>query len=144
MMPLEWIELNHYQRSFLESRRRIRLEWDGAADRFAVVVRSLEMMKRGLIAVALLVAAVYLGDYGWLAYRARGNGGAFGSVTLDTYYTVKLKSGKTEFDYAGPETLECVRSLLPHMGDKPCWYASRKKEQQIDIDSGDANNPHVF
>ena len=102
------------------------------------------MVKRGLIALVLLLALIYLVDYGWLAMRARRNQNAFGSVTLDTYYTVKLKSGKTEFDYAGPQTLECVHSLLPHMGDKPCWYASRKKEQQIDIDSGDPNNPHIF
>ena len=101
-------------------------------------------MKRALIAVGLQLALIYLGDYGWLAYRAHTNRNAFGSVTLDTYYTVKLKNGKTEFDYAGPQTLDCVHSLLPHMGDKPCWYASRKTEQQIDIDSGDPNNPHVF
>lgn len=107
-------------------------------------VLSVEMMKRGLIAVALLAAVVYLADYGLLAYRARANRNAFGSVTLDTYYSVKLKNGKTEFDYAGPQTLECVNSLLPHMGDKACWYASRKKEQQIDIDSGNPNNPKLF
>ncbi len=105
---------------------------------------SVETMKRALIAVVVLLAMIYFGDYGWLAYRARANRNAFGSVTLDTYYTVKLKSGKTEFDYAGPQTLECVNSLLPHMGDKPCWYASRKKEQQINIDSGDPNNPKLF
>ncbi len=107
-------------------------------------VLSVEAMKRALIALLLLLALVYAVDYGWLAYRARRNQNAFGSVTLDTYYSVKLKSGKTEFDYAGPQTVECVHSLLPHMGDKPCWYASRKKEQQIDIDSGDPNNPHIF
>ena len=97
-----------------------------------------------MISVGLLIGGIYLGDYAWLAYRAHANRNAFGSVTLDTYYTVKLKSGKTEFDYAGPQTLECVRSLLPHMGDKPCWYASRKTEQQINIDSGDPNNPKAF
>jgi hypothetical protein len=101
-------------------------------------------MKRVLISLVLLLAVFYLGDYGWLAYRAHANKNAFGSVTLDTYYTVKLKNGKTEFDYAGPQTVDCVRSLLPHMGDKPCWLASRKKEQQINIDSGDPNNPHIF
>ncbi len=102
------------------------------------------MVKRGLIGAALLLVLLYLGDYGWLAYRAHASQNAFGNVTLDTYYTVKLKNGKTEFDYAGPQTMECVRALLPHMGDKPCWYASRKKEQQINIDSGDPNNMHVF
>jgi len=101
-------------------------------------------MKRTLITVAVLLALIYLGDYAWLAYRAHSNRNAFGSVTLDTYYSVKLKSGKTEFDYAGQQTVECVNALLPHMGDKPCWYAGRQKEQQIDIDSGNPNNPHVF
>ena len=101
-------------------------------------------MKRTLITVVMLLALIYLGDYAVLAYRAHSNRNAFGSVTLDTYYSVKLKSGKTEFDYAGQQTFECVNSLLPHMGDKPCWYASRQKEQQIDIDSGTPNNPHVF
>jgi len=101
-------------------------------------------MKRGLIAVLVLLVVIYLCDYGWLRYRAWRNQNAFGSVTLDTYYSVKLKNGKTEFDYAGPQTVECVRSLLPHMGDKPCWYASRKKEQRINIDSGNPNNPTLF
>ncbi len=101
-------------------------------------------MKRLLITVPVLLALLYLGDYGWLAYRAHANRNAFGSVTLDTYYSVKLKSGKTEFDYAGQQTVECANSLLPHMGDKPCWYARRKTEQQIDIDSGNPNNPSLF
>lgn len=107
-------------------------------------VLSLEMIKRGLIAVVLLLVVIYVADYAWLASRARRSQNAFGSVTLDTYYSVKLKNGKTEFDYAGPQTVECVHSLLPHMGDKPCWYATRKKEQQIDIDSGNPNNPKLF
>ena len=101
-------------------------------------------MKRGVIGAVLLLVAIYVADYGWLAIRARRSQNAFGNVTLDTYYTVKLKNGRTEFDYVGPQTVECVRSLLPHYGDKPCWYASRKKDQQIKIDSGDPNNPKLF
>jgi hypothetical protein len=101
-------------------------------------------MKRALIGILSVVALLYLSDYGWLFIRAHSNGQAFGSVTLDTIYAVKLKNGKTEFDYAGPQNVECVRSLLPHYGDQPCWYASRKKEQQINIDSGDPNNPKLF
>jgi hypothetical protein len=101
-------------------------------------------MKRALIAAVLMVVLVYLGDFAWLAFRAHRNQNAFGSVTLDTYYTVKLKNGKTEFDYAGPQNIECVHSLMPHYGDNPCWYASRKKEQQVNIDSGDPNNPKLF
>jgi len=101
-------------------------------------------MRRVTITLLLLCALVYLLDYGWLWYRARRNQNAFGNVTVQTFYSVKLKNGKTEFDYAGPQNIECVHSLLPHMGDHPCWYAGRKKEQQIDIDSGNPNNPKLF
>jgi hypothetical protein len=101
-------------------------------------------MRRALVALFLLFAMVYGGDYLLLAYRTHTNRNGLGSVTLQTYYSVKLKSGKTEFDYAGPQNVECVNSLLPHYGDQPCWYARRKNEQQIDIDSGDPHNPKLF
>lgn len=98
-------------------------------------------MKRVLLLTLSLAAIAYLGDYVWLWHRG-ANG--FGSVTLDTYYTVKLKNGKTEFDYGGQQDVECVRALFPHYGDGPCWYVAREKEQRIDIDSGDPNNPKLF
>jgi hypothetical protein len=100
-------------------------------------------MKRVVLLVLVAAAALYLGDYGWLWLRGR-RGAALGSVSLDTYYTAKLKSGKTEFDYVGQQAIECVRSLFPHWGDQPCWYVSRKKEQHVDIDSGDPHNPKLF
>ena len=98
-------------------------------------------MKRALIFALLIAAAIYAGD--WLRLKIRGQA-AYGNVTLDTYYIVKLKSGKSEYDYAGPQDVECVHSMLPHEGDKPCWYVGRKKDQQITIDSGDPNNPKLF
>ena len=68
----------------------------------------------------------------------------FGSVTVGTYYAVKLKNGRTEDDYAGYYDVGCTHSLFPQMGNKPCWYASRRTEEQITIDSGNPNNPHIF
>src|SRR5262249_52271087 len=47
-------------------------------------------MKRALIVAVLLLVVVCAADYGWLAYRARTHQNAFGNVTLDTYYSVKL------------------------------------------------------
>jgi hypothetical protein len=67
-----------------------------------------------------------------------------GSVTVHTFYSVKLKNGKTEFDYAGDHDVGCTNSLLPQYGMKPCWYAVRHTEEQIKIDSGSPNNPHLF
>jgi hypothetical protein len=67
-----------------------------------------------------------------------------GSVTMHTYYAVKLKNGKTEYDYAGDQVVDCSNSLFPQMGVGPCWYAIRHTDQQITIDSGNPNNPHIF
>ena len=99
-------------------------------------------MKRLLTCVLALVFVFYLGD--WLSLKLRGKNAAYGSVVLETYYAVKLKNGKTEYSYGGPQEVECVRTLLPHDGDQPCWYVGRKKDQQITIDSGDPNNPKLF
>jgi hypothetical protein len=101
-------------------------------------------MKRGLIIVVLLGLGVYGADFVWLRYRIATKADAFGSVTLNVYYSVKLKNGKTEFSYGGQQTFECPHSLLPQYREKPCWYASRQKDMQITIDSGDPNNPKLF
>ena len=101
-------------------------------------------VKRALIVLVLLVLVVYGGDFLWLRYRMATNRNAFGSVTYDVYYTVKLKSGKFEFSYGGQQTFECPHSMFPQYLEKPCWYAGRKKDLQIVIDSGDPHNPSLF
>jgi hypothetical protein len=100
-------------------------------------------VKRNLIIVLGVCVALYAGDFfslrfGWPA-RAM-----FGSVTVQTYYAVKLKSGKTEYDYAGDHNVSCANSLFPQLGVAPCWYASRHTEEQITIDSGNPHNPSLF
>ena len=60
--------------------------------------------------------------------------------TLDA----KLKSGKNEYDYAGDHDVNCANSLFPQLGFRPCWYAVRHTDEQITIDSGNPNNPHLF
>ena len=103
-----------------------------------------QIVKRGLIIIVLVVAAVYAGDYLWLRIRMATNRNPFGSVTRNVYYSVKLKSGKTEFDYGGQQAFECPNSLLPQYWERPCWLARRQKDQQINIDSGNPNNPSLF
>ena len=66
------------------------------------------------------------------------------SITVHTYYNVKLKSGKFEYDYAGDHQEDCANSIFPQIGLKPCWYLARHTNQEITIDSGDPNNPHIF
>ncbi len=100
-------------------------------------------MRRKLIIVVLVLGILYLGDLLSLRFRIPARD-SFGSVTVHTYYVVKLKSGKTEYDYAGDHDVSCTNSLFPQMGNNPCWYARRNTEEQIKIDSGTPNNPHLF
>jgi len=101
-------------------------------------------VKRIAIAVALVVLVLYGGDYLWLRYRMATNRNPFGSVTRDVYYSVKLKNGKTEFSSGGQQAFECPNTLLPQYWEKPCWLARRQREQQINIDSGNPNNPSLY
>ncbi len=100
-------------------------------------------MKRKLIMVVVVLAILYLGDFLSLRFRIPPRN-TFGNITVHTYYAVKLKNGKTEYDYAGDHDVSCTNSLFPQFGVKPCWYARRRTEEQITIDSGNPNNPHLF
>lgn len=100
-------------------------------------------MKRILIIVIAALGVLYLVDF--LSLRLQiPRRDTMGSVTVHTYYVVKLKNGRTEYDYGGDHDVSCTHSLFPQMGNKPCWYASRKTDEQINIDSGNPNNPHIF
>lgn len=100
-------------------------------------------MKRIFIIVLMVFAVLYAGDFLSLHLRIPKRD-MLGSVTIHTYYAVKLKSGKTEYDYAGDHNLDCANSLFPQLGVKPCWYVSRHTTEQITIDSGNPNNPTLF
>jgi hypothetical protein len=54
-------------------------------------------------------------------------------VTIQPYYAIHQKNGKTEFDYAQPQIQVCVQSLFPHFGYAPCWYVKRHTDKRIDI-----------
>ena len=100
-------------------------------------------MKRTLLIVIVVLAVLYLTDLLSLRLGLPPRN-PFGSITVHTFYVIKLKNGKTEYDYAGDHDVSCTNSLLPQFGVKPCWYARRHTDEQINIDSGDPNNPHLF
>lgn len=100
-------------------------------------------MKRILIFVVIACGVLYALDYLSMRLKIPARD-PVGSVTVHTYYAVKLKNGKTEFDYVGDHEVNCSNSLLPQYRLKPCWYAVRHTEEQIPIDSGNPNNPHLF
>jgi hypothetical protein len=87
-------------------------------------------VKRALLAILLAVAAAYAGDY--LVARLRG-ANALASVTVQPYYAVPLKDGKTEILVLDPENETCVKSLAPHFGFKPCWYLDGRREPKIQM-----------
>jgi hypothetical protein len=88
----------------------------------------LKVMKYAAIASILLLTAFYFGDYA--AARSK----PLGSVQVHPFYAIHQKNGKTEFDYSvPPETETCVASLLPHLGNNPCWYVTTHKSKKIEI-----------
>jgi hypothetical protein len=100
-------------------------------------------MKRVLIIVVIVAAVLYGADFLSLRFQIPARD-PVGSITVHTFYAVKLKSGKTEYDYYGDHDVNCTNSLLPQYSMNPCWYASRHTEEQIKIDSGNSNNPQLF
>jgi len=96
------------------------------------------MLKRAVIIVVAAGAILYAAD---MVSPRRAK---LGSVTVHTYYAVKLKNGKTEYDYGGDQVVDCSNSLFPQMGVGPCWYAIRHTDKQITIDSGYDPHQHVF
>ncbi len=90
-------------------------------------------MKRILFIAGLLALILYFGDDLSLRYRIPKGREQFGVVSVQRYYAVGLKSGKTEFMFLGPKNLTCVHSLFPHFGYTPCWYLNRNKVQRIEM-----------
>jgi hypothetical protein len=85
------------------------------------------------VALVLLLIVLFVGDTLSVRYRLPGNREPFGTVEVETYYAVLKKDGKTEYILGNTENQTCVRSLFPHYGYSPCWYASRNKVKQVDI-----------
>jgi hypothetical protein len=100
-------------------------------------------MKRKLIIAVVFVGILYLADFLSVRFRIPRRD-SVGTVTVHTTYVVKLKNGRTEYDPADDQNVNCSNSVLPQFGLKPCWYLRRHTDQQINIDSGTPNNPKLF
>ena len=83
-----------------------------------------------LIAIAVLVYAV---DYLIWRHKLATGHGPDGTVTVQFYYAIQEKNGKTEYDYQPPQSDTCVNALFPHAGYSPCWYERRHPEKEIQI-----------
>ena len=87
--------------------------------------------KRALAVGLVVLALGYAGDWlrVWRLARAGADGPAFETLTF--WIATPLKNGKLEVFYDQPQTEVCVRSLFPHFGRRPCWYARRERIRRV-------------
>ena len=85
--------------------------------------------------VWLVVAAclLYLADYARLRYKIHSNSQPYGSVKMQNYYAVKLKSGKVEYYFDTMKIQPCSNTLFPQTGYAPCWYLQRKANKGTNL-----------
>jgi hypothetical protein len=81
----------------------------------------------------ILVVVTYIGDYLSVRYKIPKGRDPFSTVTIQPYYAIHEKNGRTEYDFAQPQNQVCIHSLFPHFGYSPCWYVNRHAEKRIDI-----------
>ncbi len=86
-----------------------------------------------LLVVTGGAALVFGADYVVLRIRVWKNWKAYDSVTVNHYYAVAQKNGKTQFIFDPPASQTCVNSLFPHSGWLPCWYLRGHPDQRTDI-----------
>jgi hypothetical protein len=113
-----------------ELRRQIEGQLDDAALRTRRLANaSLRYAKYAVWILLVLVALAFVTDY----FMLRWNHDPLGKVTIKRYYSISLKNGKTEMDYAEPEVQACVNSVFPHRGYSPCWYLRRHNLKEINV-----------
>ena len=91
----------------------------------------MKQVKRGVLVLAALVALIYAGDYLAVRIPIPKSRMVYENVTVQRYYDVGLKSGKSDFYFLDPIQQTCVISLFPHMGYSPCWYVKKHAQQRI-------------
>jgi hypothetical protein len=93
--------------------------------------RALFFLRWLLIAVGVVLLALYAGDYLTVRYRmARARPGEpLEEVTF--YYATLLKNGRVQVFYDQPQTEVCVHALFPQLGYRPCWYSHQHNVRRI-------------
>lgn len=92
-----------------------------------------KIIANALLVIIALAVLVYACDYMIWRYRAATNNNAYGTLTVQYYYAIGEKSGKTEYDFQPPQQETCVNSLFPHAGYSPCWYERKHTEKAIRV-----------
>jgi hypothetical protein len=89
------------------------------------------ILHRALVATVIAVAALYVGDDLALNYRIARGGAAAATETVTVLYGTPLKDGRVSIFWNQPQTETCARSIFPHLGYLPCWYAKRHATRLI-------------
>jgi len=84
----------------------------------------------GILGAAVLTFGA---DLAIFRIRVWTNRSPYGLVTVNHYYAVAQKSGKTQFIFDPPQAETCANALFPHSGSPPCWYLNRHPDQRTDI-----------
>jgi len=87
------------------------------------------ILRRALWLTAVALCVLYVGDYLALHYRIARGGPATETVTI--LYGTPLKNGQVSIFWDQPQTEQCTRSIFPHLGYPPCWYAKRHATRLI-------------
>ena len=100
-------------------------------------------MKRILLIVC--TAAVVLYGLDFLSVKLRiPRRDTFGTITMHTYYVVKLKNGKLNTTTLATTKRTARTPCSRSWASSPAGTSARHTEEQIVIDSGNPNNPHIF
>ncbi|SRR6266550_5166869 len=94
------------------------------------------MKKLAALSLSALLAGcvlLYAVDYLVWRYKLATGHGPYKTVTVQFYYAIQEKNGKTEYDYQPPQPDTCVNALFPHAGYSPCWYERKHPEKEIQI-----------
>lgn len=73
------------------------------------------------------LAALYVCDE--ILARVRGHG----SIEVEMFYAVTRKDNRIDYMRSDPQMEECVNSLLPHTGLRPCWYVARNPRKEVEV-----------
>jgi hypothetical protein len=87
--------------------------------------RARRVSRRCLVFVVVASALLYLADDLSARYRMRHGRAGDSLDEVRYYYATPLKNGKLEIFWDQPQYGLCLRSLFPHFGYDPCWYARR-------------------
>jgi hypothetical protein len=93
---------------------------------------------RVLVSVLFLLLFGYALDYVVLRVRMLHPAASvpLEHLTRHRLLAIKVKNGTYEYelDEVNPtETLTCVHTLFPHLGDPPCWYLKPRLDKPIPI-----------